>query len=100
MNAPADDINELKEMFKRCVLLAEDAAKSAKIASEAARAVAMKSGGEEDFGLSMNDPFVSLPRPSIDVAAMNPFDVVDASNLFGGTGVEVKRRGRPPKTAN
>ncbi len=59
MNTPADDITELKEMFKRCVLLAEDAAKSAKIASEAARAVATKSAGEEDFGLSMNDPFVS-----------------------------------------
>ncbi len=95
-----DDIYELKEMFKRCVLLAEDAAKSAKLASDAVRY--MKSGGgEEDFGITLNDPFDSIPRPFIDVLPTNPFDVHDgASNMFGGTTVEVKRRGRPPKSAN
>ncbi len=93
-----DDISELKEMFKRCVMLAEDASQSAKRASDAV--MAMKyGGGDDEFGVTLNDPFVSIPRPIVDVVTTNPFDLHDVSNVYGGT-TEVKRRGRPPKSAN
>jgi hypothetical protein len=77
-------------------MLAEDASQSAKRASDAV--MAMKNGGGDDeFGVTLNDSFVSIPPPI--VVPTNPFDLHDdASNVYGGT--EVKRRGRPPKTAN
>jgi hypothetical protein len=100
MSTPGDEITQLKEMFKRCMLLAEQSAESARIATEAAKAAASNSAtGEQDFGISMNDSFDILPPPTAS-AATNPFDFADASNLFGTTVVEVKRRGRPPKTGN